>query len=78
MKVKYIAGIYGYDDFDDIDIDELSKYSDFEKRINDFIKDKQVIDIKYQSNVSMAASQGISGSDYERSVLIMYEENKNK
>lgn len=39
-----------------IDIDELSKYSDFEKRINDFIKDKQVIDIKYQSNVSMAAS----------------------
>ena len=61
-----------------IDIDELSKYSDFEKRINDFIKNKQVIDIKYQSNVSMAASQGISGSDYEISVLIMYEENKNK
>ncbi len=45
-----------------IDIDELSKYSDFEKIINDFIKDKQVIDIKYQSNVSMAASQGINGN----------------
>lgn len=59
-----------------IDVDELSKCSDLEKRINDFIKDKQVIDIKYQSNVSMAASQGISDSDYERSVLIMYEENK--
>lgn len=64
MKVKVIEA-------------EMGNYQDFEKRINDFIKDKQVIDIKYQSNVSMAASQGISGSDYERSVLIMYEEKTN-
>lgn len=42
--------------------------------VNDFIKDKKVIDIKYQSNVSYAASDGVSDSDYERSVLIMYEE----
>ena len=40
----------------------------------DFIKDKKIIDIKYQSNVSYAASDGTSNSDYERSVLIMYEE----
>ena len=33
-----------------IDIDELSKYSAFEETINDFIKDKQVIDIKYHIN----------------------------
>lgn len=56
-----------------IDIDELSKYSGFEERINDFIKDKQVIDIKYQSNVSLAAN--MSSTEYGRSVLIMYEEN---
>ena len=57
-----------------IDADDTS-YQIFEEAINDFIKDKRVIDIKYQSNVSAAASQGISGSKYERSVLIMYEEN---
>lgn len=53
----------------------MGNYQDFDEEINDFIKDKRVIDIKYQSNVSMAASQGTSASDYERSVLIMYEEN---
>ena len=42
--------------------------------VNDFIKDKKIIDIKYQSNVSYAVSDGTSNSDYERSVLIMYEE----
>ena len=58
-----------------IDIDELSKYSGFEERINDFIKDKQVIDIKYQSNISLAANESMSSTEYGRSVLIMYEEN---
>lgn len=56
-----------------IDIDELSKYSGFEERINDFIKDKKIIDIKYQSNISLSAN--MSGTEYGRSVLIMYEEN---
>ena len=41
---------------------------------NDFIKDKKGIDIKYQSNVSYTASNGGSDAEYERSVLIMYEE----
>ena len=58
-----------------IDIDELSKSSGFEERINDFIKDKQVIDIKYQSNISLAANESMSSTEYGRSVLIMYEEN---
>ena len=62
MKVKVIEA-------------EMGNYQDFDEEINDFIKDKRVIDIKYQSNVSMAASQVTSASDYERSVLIMYEEN---
>ena len=58
-----------------IDIDELSKCSGFEERINYFIKDKQVIDIKYQSNISLAANESMSSTEYGRSVLIMYEEN---
>ena len=39
MKVKYIAEPYGHDGF--------------EKEINDFIKDKKIIDIKFQDNFSM-------------------------
>lgn len=48
----------------------------FEKRINEFIKDKQVIDIKYQSNCSGFADSGVHATDYERTVLIMYEDKK--
>lgn len=50
----------------------------FEKRINDFIKDKKVVDIKYQSNCSGFADSGIHSTDYERSALIMYEETADK
>lgn len=56
MKVKYIAEPYGHDEF--------------EKEINNFIKDKKIIDIKYQDNFSLY-------EDYEdgmKSALIMYEE----
>lgn len=59
MKVKYIAEPYGHDEF--------------EKEINDFIKDKKIIDIKYQDNFSLY-------EDYEdgmKSALIMYEEHEN-
>ena len=59
MKVKYIAEPYGYDEF--------------EKEINDFIKDKKIIDIKFQENFSLS-------EDYEdgmKSALIMYEEHEN-
>ena len=60
MKVKYIAEPYGHDGF--------------EKEINDFIKDKKIIDIKYQDNFSLY-------EDYEdgmKSALIMYEEHENE
>ena len=60
MKVKYIAEPYGHDEF--------------EKEINDFIKDKKIIDIKYQDNFSLY-------EDYEdgmKSALIMYEEHENE
>ncbi len=56
-----------------IDIDEISRDSTFEDTINEFIKDKKIIDIKYQSNLSLAAN--MSGTEYGRSALIMYEEN---
>lgn len=48
----------------------------FEKRINKFIQDKKVIDIKYQSNCSGFADSGVHSTDYERSALIMYEDNE--
>ena len=47
-----------------------------EKRINKFIQDKKVIDIKYQSNCSGFADSGVHSTDYERSALIMYEDKK--
>lgn len=60
MKVKYIAEPYGHDYF--------------EKEINDFIKDKKIIDIKFQENFSI-------NEDYEdgmKSALIMYEEHEDE
>lgn len=44
---------------------------DFTARINDFIKSKKVIDIKYST---CADNDG----DLYRNVLIMYKEDKNK
>lgn len=43
---------------------------DFEDEINKFIKDKEVIDIKYQTN----SSQGNAGLVTTFSALIMYKE----
>lgn len=60
MKVKYIAEPYGHDEF--------------EKEINDFIKDKKIIDIKYQDNFLLYEYH----EDGMKSVLIMYEEHENE
>lgn len=46
----------------------------FEELINDFIKDRKVIDIEYQWNASDNDSIGKVVADYDRSVMIMYEE----
>ena len=45
-----------------------------EKRINDFIKDKKVIDIKYQANVSSYANESFHDTDELERALVMYEE----
>lgn len=60
MKVKYISEPYGYDEF--------------EKEINDFIKDKKIIDIKFQDSFSIS---GLN-DDGMKSALIMYEEHENE
>ena len=59
MKVKYIAEPYAR--------------NEFEKEINDFIKDKKIIDIKFQENFSIS---GLN-EDGMKSALIMYEEHEN-
>ena len=60
MKVKYIAEPYAH--------------HEFEKEINDFIKDKKIIDIKFQDNFSLS---GLN-EDGMKSALIMYEDHENE
>ena len=48
-----------------------------EKRINDFIKDKKVIDIKYQANKSSYANESFHDTDNLERALVMYEEHEN-
>ncbi|MHB9953657.1 hypothetical protein [Ligilactobacillus murinus] len=48
------------------------KITAFEELINSFIKDKKVIDIEYQWNAYDSIGKVVA--DYERSVMIMYEE----
>ena len=49
-----------------------------EKRINDFIKDKKVIDIKYQVNISSYANESFHDSDLIERALVMYKEHENE
>lgn len=59
MKVKIFA-----------EITSIIDRRDFEDEINKFIKDKEVIDIKYQTD----SSQGNAGFVTTFSALIMYKE----
>ena len=48
---------------------------DFENRICRFIKNKEVIDIKYQTDLALAASDQMgSTGEFDENVLVMYEE----
>lgn len=49
-----------------------------EKRINDFIKDKKVIDIKYQANISSYDNEYYHDNDLIERALVMYEERGNE
>ncbi|MDA3769189.1 sporulation protein Cse60 [Streptococcus thermophilus] len=47
--------------------------------INEFLEenpDLEVIDIKFQSNVSAVADDGVSGTYYNDSALIIYKEDE--
>lgn len=66
IKTKYLVTSQSF--LDTKEIDDL---------INDFLEensDIEVIDIKYQSNVSAVVDGGISGTYYNNSALIIYKE----
>ena len=66
IKTKYLVTSQSFDDIEEID-----------DLINDFLEENpsiEVIDIKYQSNVSAVADGGVSGTYYNNSALIIYKE----
>lgn len=66
IKTKYLVTSQSF--LDPEEIDDL---------INYFLEenpDIEVIDIKYQSNVSAVADGGVSGTYYNNSALIIYKE----
>ena len=70
IKTKYLVTSQSFDVVEVID-----------DLINDFLEENpsiEVIDIKYQSNVSAVADGGVSATYYNDSALIIYkEEEKN-
>lgn len=66
IKTKYLVTSQNF--LDPEEIDDL---------INDFLGENpsiEVIDIKYQSNISAVADGGVSGTYYNNSALIIYKE----
>lgn len=66
IKTKYLVTSQSFDVTEEID-----------DLINDFLEENpsiEVIDIKYQSNVSAVADGGVSGTYYNNSALIIYKE----
>lgn len=66
IKTKYLVTSQNF--LDPEEIDDL---------INDFLEENpsiEVIDIKYQSNISAVADGGVSGTYYNNSALIIYKE----
>lgn len=58
--------------------DFFTNTKEIDELINHFIEnnpDIELIDIKYQSNVSAVADSGVSADYYHTSALIIYKEN---
>lgn len=58
--------------------DFFTNTKEIDELINHFIKnnpDIEIIDIKYQSNISAVADSGISATYFNNSALIIYKEN---
>lgn len=67
IRTKLLEVEYGFIDYQNID-----------DLINGFIEENpqiEIIDIKYQSNVSSVADSGVSAAYYHTSALIIYKEN---
>lgn len=67
IRTKYLEVEYGF-----------ANYQEIDDLINGFLKenpDIELIDIKYQSNVSAVADSGVSANYYHTSALIIYKEN---
>lgn len=67
IKTKYL--VTSQDFLDQEEIDDL---------INDFLEENpsiEIIDIKYQSNISAVDDSGISATYFNNSALIIYKEN---
>ena len=55
----------------------FSHYPEIDDLINGFIKENpqiEIIDIKYQSNISAVADSGVSATYYHTSALVIYKE----
>lgn len=55
----------------------FTNYKDIDELINEFIEENpqiEIIDIKYQSNISAMADSGVSATYYHTSALIIYKE----
>ena len=67
IRTKYLEVGYGF-----------ANYQEIGDLINGSLKenpDIELIDIKYQSNVSAVADSGVSAEYYHTSALIIYKEN---
>lgn len=70
IKTKYLVTSQNFIDTEEID-----------DLINNFFEenpDIELIDIKYQSNVSAVVDGGISGTYYNNSALVIYKEKENE
>ena len=68
IKTKYLV----------IEQDFFTNTKEIDELINHFIKnnpDIEIIDIKYQSNISAVADSGISATYFNNSALIIFKEN---
>lgn len=55
----------------------FTNYKDIDELINEFIEENpqiEIIDIKYQSNISAVADSGVSATYYHTSALIIYKD----
>lgn len=66
IRTKHLEVEYGFTNYQDID-DLINRFIDENPQI-------EIIDIKYQANISGVADSGVSATYYHTSALIIYKE----